>query len=1350
MGDLQATLELFVELNKFYNVDLFQRGIYQVRGHLRTSPKIAVKLEGSLYHRPNGNNNSGQGTGSGSQQQTSSSASTANILHPACVLNGSFISQTFQILYRNEDVCLSDMAQFRLHVLVDSHKIEETLERLDLHLVMELWFSEQGYSLGDSGLDSQERFSNGSGSGGGGILCVSSRTLQLHLSPTRGLHYHLPVLFDYFHLAAITVTVHASLIAVHQPYIKRSMKHLVQSCAPRSGRSRMGNNARTSYSRYDESSFDSFFFPGGTGVKSTGHAGWRLAQARQVHRDVCSLLSASAESLRSARRRFLNELPEDDEHSRLRNAEEQKITASASQVTLGGSRDGHVSDCEEEFVAAANNEIGQLCAHNVLLWRKLLDVFAGSEPVRLMLAQQHHAHRVRRFAEAFYVVNHPRPAMANCNDADVHTYLYVTEALRKSRYLASLPPLPVECLEMNGDINTLPVIFEDRYEPLISVGSKKRSNTNPSTKSITPQHCDGPLEFHQPIYEEINPQTPTGNKALLQQQSRQSHRPAGATLVVNHVYRSLPQTPLISGASPSVLHHHLGQQELLLGDHRRRSYGGEKGQIQAELARPVVSMMASSRPDDESEEPLVRHDDDDADRLNDNGNSAGRSRFKFRPLVTSKSSENFQQLRRVAMAAAARRNPSLPVKLLGYKPLMESSVVNPQSNSESLPDLKFTTPHSPSRQAVTQRTRPPTSDLAFCHSVSDPALVRASSGRTLKTNDITVKAMAPSSPLIERLRADGLNSSASDCSDQSGWVSSTMSSRQNSPPPAHHRCRTEHCYPDSEPAPLAPPEEFQDPPRLRNFAAKRYNLNSMLISPKRDAPPEGTRGTFRSLGEDVGSCSSSTNGNQPSRSKPRPLSQEELRLLQLLLYEMCRPGQPNPLIRALSHSLYESLAVSLSLTSNNPSGQNYKMPEPNVSHSTSLPCLIKNHDDERLDLHPLHAQYQENQRQLQQQQLLQQQQQQQQQQHATPPEQRASIQANIQQRSVSLSTLQPKEEKPEGEGEGEELLQQKLVSMLGDGTLSFLKAKEDFKRQIHFNGTLYSDIHPINPTSPYFHVAEELRPFSPEGLHLIVCVHGLDGNSADLRLVKTYLELVLPGSNLDFLMSERNQGGTFSTFDTMTDRLVSEIFCYLEGNNLNPKRISFVGHSLGTIIIRSALTRPQMRPLLPKLHTFLSLSGPHLGTLYNSSGLVNMGLWLMQRWKKSGSLQQLSLKDAEDPRNSFLYKLARNSELHHFRYVILSASAQDRYVPLHSARVEMCRAAVKDPTVLGTIYQEMVHNILGPLMNNDKVTVVRYDIHHALPSTANALIGRAAHIAVLDSELFIEKFLLVVGSKYFQ
>lgn len=52
---------------------------------------------------------------------------------------------------------------------------------------------------------------------------------------------------------------------------------------------------------------------------------------------------------------------------------------------------------------------------------------------------------------------------------------------------------------------------------------------------------------------------------------------------------------------------------------------------------------------------------------------------------------------------------------------------------------------------------------------------------------------------------------------------------------------------------------------------------------------------------------------------------------------------------------------------------------------------------------------------------------------------------------------------------------------------------------------------------------------------------------------------------------------------------------------------SFIGHSLGNIIIRSVLTRPRFRYYLSKLHTFLSLSGPHLGTLYNNSALVSTG-----------------------------------------------------------------------------------------------------------------------------------------------
>jgi len=52
------------------------------------------------------------------------------------------------------------------------------------------------------------------------IECVSSRTLKLSFQPCRGLHYHLPVLFDFFHMAAVSVTIHMVLIALHQPSIK--------------------------------------------------------------------------------------------------------------------------------------------------------------------------------------------------------------------------------------------------------------------------------------------------------------------------------------------------------------------------------------------------------------------------------------------------------------------------------------------------------------------------------------------------------------------------------------------------------------------------------------------------------------------------------------------------------------------------------------------------------------------------------------------------------------------------------------------------------------------------------------------------------------------------------------------------------------------------------------------------------------------------------------------------------------------------------------------------------------------------------------------------------------------------
>lgn len=68
----------------------------------------------------------------------------------------------------------------------------------------------------------------------------------------------------------------------------------------------------------------------------------------------------------------------------------------------------------------------------------------------------------------------------------------------------------------------------------------------------------------------------------------------------------------------------------------------------------------------------------------------------------------------------------------------------------------------------------------------------------------------------------------------------------------------------------------------------------------------------------------------------------------------------------------------------------------------------------------------------------------------------------------------------------------------------------------------------------------------------------------------------------------------------------------------------------------------------------------------------------------------------------------------------------------------------------GPVYAEMINNLLQPLIGAKDCTLIRHNVFHALPNTANTLIGRAAHIAVLDSELFLEKFFLVAGLNYFK
>ncbi|KAH1237626.1 Protein FAM135B [Glycine max] len=260
------------------------------------------------------------------------------------------------------------------------------------------------------------------------------------------------------------------------------------------------------------------------------------------------------------------------------------------------------------------------------------------------------------------------------------------------------------------------------------------------------------------------------------------------------------------------------------------------------------------------------------------------------------------------------------------------------------------------------------------------------------------------------------------------------------------------------------------------------------------------------------------------------------------------------------------------------------------------------------------------------------------------------------------------------------------------------------------------------------------------------------GHHLDLRLIRNQWLLIDP--KIQVLMSETNEDKTSGDFREMGSRLAQEVISFLKKKmdkasrvgNLKDMKLSFVGHSIGNLIIRAALAESIMEPYLRYLYTYVSISGPHLGYMYSSNSIFNSGLWLLKKIKGTQCIHQLTFTDDHDLENTFIYNLSKKKTLANFKNVILLSSPQDGYVPYHSARIELCPAATMDFSKQGKVFLEMLNNCLDQVRTHSEHRVVmRCDINFETSSygrrSFNTLIGRAAHIEFLECDIFV-KFIM--------
>lgn len=250
---------------------------------------------------------------------------------------------------------------------------------------------------------------------------------------------------------------------------------------------------------------------------------------------------------------------------------------------------------------------------------------------------------------------------------------------------------------------------------------------------------------------------------------------------------------------------------------------------------------------------------------------------------------------------------------------------------------------------------------------------------------------------------------------------------------------------------------------------------------------------------------------------------------------------------------------------------------------------------------------------------------------------------------------------------------------------------------------------------------------------MVFMSHGFQGTHYDNLKIKHYFGVQRP--DLTFYCSTINENQTTIDIEEMGRNFANEVDNEIRVKNMigNVTSVSFIGHSLGGVIIRSAL--PHLRDYKDLFQGLMTFSTPHLGVSAGDSKLVETGYNILTSWAKHLSLKQLGLRDKDKPRDCFLYRLSQTEGLQWFKEIVLVSSPQDTYSPFDSSRIQVSETNSSSKKT-SEVFYEMVESLLNKIKCGK---LRRVDCCMKFPKTNfDTFTGRAAHIALISDGILLE------------